>query len=453
MKEGGRSLAWIGRSLPEGWLVWHGAVIKRSLMVLVAVLSLSLVAFAALPQPPVTLKVLMTAPDAIPWTRYVQQFERENPDIRLQIVEGPNNVDQVEGQYTTAFLLGNSPYDLVNMDIIWVPKFAAAGWLRDLSDDFSPQDLSVFVPSAIQGGRYRDRLYRLPIRGDAGMLYYRKDLLAAQGLQPPQTLEELVQTAKTLQANQAVQWGYVWPGKQYEGISAMFVELLHGFGGEWINPDTLEVGLDQPAALQAVEFLRETIRQGVSPPGVTTYVEEDLRQLFQNGKAAFMRNWPYAWALLNADNSPVKGKVGIMPMVPSASAPAGTTGGACLGGWGLGIAKTSAHPKEALRAMKFLTGVAAQKQIIMDVGYVPTRTAMFTDPEIMARYGHYPQLATVVDQAVLRPPIAQYAQASDILQRYLSAAITNQQSTQQAMQAAAAETRRLVEAGRTTQDR
>jgi multiple sugar transport system substrate-binding protein len=421
--------------------LWRSPLVRRLSLLIVYVVSLFLVlTMPAVTQQPVTLKLLMTAPDAIPWKEIVKQFDQQNPGIYLQIVEGPNNVDLVEGLYTTAFLLGDSPYDLVNMDITWVPKFAAAGWLKDLTGEFSTAELAEFSPPALDGGRYRDKLYRLPIRGDAGMLYYRKDLLDAKGLQPPKDLNEMMAIAQQLQAEKAVQWGYLWQGKQYEGAAAMFVEMLKGFGGFWVNPATLEVGLDQPAAIAAINFLRDTISKGVSPPGVTTYVEEDTRQIFQNGKAAFLRNWPYAWALFNTDNSPVKGKVGITPMIPAS----GNQGGACLGGWGLGISKTSPHPQEALKAIRFLTSAAAQKQIILDAGYVPTRQTMFNNAEVVAKYNHYPQLENVVQTAVLRPPIAQYAQASDILQRYLSAALTNQQTPEAAMRGAAAETRRLL---------
>lgn len=122
----------------------------------------------------------------------------------------------------------------------------------------------------------------------------------------------------------------------------------------------------------------------------------------------------------------------------------GKSGGACLGGWGLGIAKSSKHPEEAWKAIQYFTSVEAQRRFILQAGYVPSRRELFTDPEIVAKYSHYPQLLEVVQSAVLRPPIAQYAQASDILQRYLSGAITNRLSPEIAMKAAANETRRLL---------
>lgn len=389
---------------------------------------------------PVHLTLLLPARGVVQWQGVVEDFERQNPDIKLDLIEGPNATNLLEDLYTTSFLLGNSPYDLAYMDIVWVPKFAAAGWLLDLTNQVPANTLQAFMPGDLNGGRYQDRLYRLPVQSDGGMLYYRQDLLAASGLQPPDTVEDLMAIARTLQGQGKVTWGYVWQGRQYEGLAAMFVEILQGFGGFWIDPQTLAVGLEDPEAIAAVKFLRSTITEGISPPGVTTYQEEEGRRLFQSGAVAMMRNWPYAWSLVNGPESPVAGKVGIKPMV---HAP-GYRSGACQGGWGLGIVKTTRHPEEAWRAVQFFTSPAAQRRLVLENSFVPTRRDLFQAPELVKVYSFLPTLERVVDNAVLRPPIAQYAQASDILQRYLSAAFTGRQSPEAAMAAAARETRFLL---------
>jgi multiple sugar transport system substrate-binding protein len=408
---------------------------------LAILLGIILFSWVALSQRPVTLSMLITAPDAQPWRQgLIKDFEAKNPGIRINLVEGPNATNLLEDLYTSSFILGESPYDLVNMDIIWTPKFAAAGWLLPLDDRISKQELAAFSPKDVEGGRYQGKLYRIPMRSDVGVLYYREDLLKEAGFKPPETFADLMQISQALQKKDEVNWGYVWQGRQYEGLVAMFVEVLDGFGGFWVNPDTLEVGLDRPETLRAVEFLRSTIRQGVSPPGVTTYIEEDTRRFFQNGQVAFLRSWPYVWPLAQAKGSPIQGKVGIKSMV---HAP-GKTGAACLGGWGLGISKSSRHPEEAWKAIQYFTSEEAQRQFVLNAGFVPSRRSLFTDPKIVAEYPHYPQLLEIVDNAVLRPPIAQYAQTSDILQRYLSAALSGRMNPERAMQAAAAETRRLL---------
>ena len=389
-------------------------------------------------QQPIAIKTLVRADEAQQLQPLVDKFNQQYADIKFQIIEAPSDSNQVEDLYTSSFLLGNSPYDLVYMDIVWTPKFAAAGWLQDISDRLSPEEAQQYLAGDIAGGMYENKLYRVPFRSDAGMLYYRQDLLQQAGYQPPETFKELLEISQDLQQQGLTEWGYVWQGKQYEGLAAMFVEILQGSGAFWVNPDTLEVGLDRPEALEAVEFLRQAIATQVSPPGVTTYAEEETRLLFQNGKAAFLRNWPYVYSA--ALDSPIAGKYSIKPMVHSA----GNSSGACLGGWGMGIATTSKYPDAAWEVIKFLSSEESQREFILETGFVPSRTALFNDKAIVSKYDYYPKLLDVVKSSALRPPISQYAQTSDILQRYLSAAITGKMTPEKAMQAAASETRNLL---------
>ncbi len=394
----------------------------------------------ALTQQPVVITMMSQGQDLANWRPFLQEFQAKNPDIRLNVVEGPFDTNLQENLLTSAFLLGDSPYDILYLDIVWVPKFAAAGWLRPLDDRMTPQQLSEMVENNIEGGRYEGKLYRIPTTSDAGVLYYRKDLLAQAGAKPPETFQDMVTLAQQLQGKQDNLWGYLWQGKQYEGVAAMFVEVLEGFGGFWANPDTLEVGLDQPQAIKAVEFLRNTINQRLSPRGVVTFGEEETRLMFQNGQSVFLRNWPYVWKLANQEGSKVKGKIGIAPMLQGA----GQRGGSCLGGWGLGISTTTKHPEEAWRVIQYMTSRETMRRFVLETGLISSYKSLFTDPEIVTKYPHFPPLLEAVQQSVLRPPVAQYAQASDILQRYLSAAFTGAISPEEAMQAAARETRNLL---------
>ncbi|PHV63848.1 ABC transporter substrate-binding protein [Cyanobacterium aponinum] len=385
-----------------------------------------------------TITLMIQALEAAQWQNLVEKFERENPDIDLEIISAPNATNLVEDLYTSAFLLGDSPYDLVYLDIVWVQKFAAANWLKPLNNFISEDELKQFLKGDVEGGKYQDSLYRIPFRSDGGMLYYRTDLLEKNGYNPPETFTELINISQDLQAKGKAKWGYVWQGRQYEGLSAMFVEVLQGFGGYWINSDTLEVGLDSPEAIASVQFLLDTIKKGISPSGVTTYAEEETRRIFENGQTVFLRNWPYVAGL--ASKSEIAGKFSLKPMVHQPQ----NQSGACQGGWGLGMSKNTKHPEEAWRVIEFITSEDSQRDFILETGYVPSRKSLFNDPQIVEKYPYYPQLLTVVENSVLRPPIAQYAQASDILQRYLSAALTQTMTPENAMKKAATETRQLL---------
>jgi multiple sugar transport system substrate-binding protein len=421
--------------------LWRRSLVFRSVSLLAAfALTALLVVLPLRAQQPVVLTFLMNAPEVPNLRPLITEFEKQNPGIRLNMVEAPNATNLVEDLNTSSFLLGSSPYDLINMDVVWTPKFAAAGWLRPLDDLIPQSELNQFLPGDVEASRYQGKLYRLPWRTDVGMLFYRTDLLEQSGLQPPETFSDLLQTSKTVQSKNAADWGYVWQGRQYEGVSAMFVEVLQGSGGFWVNPQNNEVGLDRPEAINALKFLISTIQQKVSPTGVSTYQEEEARLLFQSGNAVFMRNWPYAWALLNAKESPVRGKIGIKPMVHAE----GQRSGACLGGWGWGISSTTQHPQEALKALQFFTSAYVQKNTTLVGGYLPARKALYNDRDILQKYSFFPLVLEVLQNPAPRPAIAQYAQASDILQRYLSSAISGRIPPEEAMQGAARETRSLL---------
>lgn len=414
--------------------------IGRCLGIVLCALLLNVSSLSPARAEPVTISFLVAAFEVPIWKPLIAEFEAQHPDIRIEVIEGPSTSNIVEDLYVSAFLLGNAPYDLVYMDITWVAKFAAAGWLQDLSPRVTPEQEAQFLPGAWAGGQFQGNLYRYPaVRADVGALYYRQDLLKQYGYSPPDTFAELIQISQDLQA-QGTPWGFLWPGKQTEGTTALFLEVLSGFGGYWIDPETLTVGLDTEDAIAALDFLVNTLKQGLSPPGTVSYQEEENRRLFQNGQAVFMRNWPYAWSLINAPTSPVQGKVGIHPLISQS----GQLARACQGGWGWGISTTSPQPEAAWQVIQYFSSEAAQRQVVQKFGYLPTLNSLYSDPDILAQYPHFAMLRDIQEQTVLRPAIAQYDQASDILQRYLNAAFTQQLSPQVAMAAAARETRQLL---------
>lgn len=368
------------------------------------------------------LSILMEPDGTGVWRDLVAEFNSRYPGAPVRLIEGPPATNTREDLYSTSFLSGDSSYDIIYCDSIWVAKFAAAGWLRDLSDRLSDSDGLDFLAVELQAGSYKNKLYRMPAFTDAGVLYYRKDLVE----KPPETFEELFDLSASLKT--ADRWGFLWQGKQYEGLVTVFLEVLWGYGGEWIDTETREVKLDSPEAVQAVRFLRRTVGT-VSPPAVTTYVEEDTRNIFQNGRAVFLRNWPYVWTLMQRSESPLKGNVGIAPM---AHAP-GQISAATLGGWGFGISSYSRDPERAWQFVEFITRPEQLRQVQQRQGRIPSRRSLIP-----------PEMLPVLTSARMRPPIPEYAQASDILQRWLSAALTGSVSAERAVQEAARETSLLL---------
>src|SRR5689334_9736879 len=134
----------------------------------------------------------------------IDDFHKQQPDVQVRLVEGPAPTDSREDLYATSFLSGSAGYDIVYCDVVWIAKFAAAGWLLDLTDRLSPADRDDFLPADLNAGYYRGRLYRIPAYSDAGVLYYRADLVSS----PPETFEDLERAANRLQKPDRA--GFLW---------------------------------------------------------------------------------------------------------------------------------------------------------------------------------------------------------------------------------------------------
>jgi len=367
------------------------------------------------------LSLLMEPDGTGVWHEVIDDFQQHHPGTRIRLVDGPPATDTREDMYSTSFLSGDSAYDIVYCDVTWTPKFAAAGWLLDLTGRPSATDEADFLEADLRAGMYGGKLYRIPAFTDAGVLYYREDLID----RPPETFDELVELSKRFESS--TRYGFLWQGKQYEGLVAVFLETLWGFGGDWIDAPRKKVVLDSPEAVQAVDFLRNSLGT-ISPPAVTTYIEEDTRILFQNGKSVFLRNWPYVWFLIQR-TSRTAGRVG---MAPPVHAP-GHASASVLGGWGFAISRFTRNPELAWQFVDFVTRPAQLARIQSRLGRIPARKQLVPA-----------EFVPILKTARPRPAIPEYAQASDILQRWVSAGVTARVSSQRAIAEASRETQLLL---------
>jgi hypothetical protein len=234
---------------------------------------------------------------------------------QVTVIRGPERSNERYFEYLN--LLGRSDpgLDVLQIDVIWPSAFADQ--LVDLSDQVPPEVVGQYFPALVANNTVDGRLVALPWFTDAGILYYRSDLLAKYGLEVPETWSELADAALVIQegerAANAQFWGLVFEGQAYEGLTCNALEWIAANGGGRIVDEEGNVTVNNPAA--ALALARAAAWVGtVAPPRVTQFVEEDARITFQLGNAAFMRNWPYAWALLNAEDSALRGKVGVAPL-------------------------------------------------------------------------------------------------------------------------------------------
>ena len=365
----------------------------------------------------------------------IRRFEAENPTIHVHSEPLPSSTDQQHQIYAINLEGGSGGIDVLAMDVIWIAEFGRAGWIHPLDDLVTSELRADIFPNAIQAATYRGHVWAVPWYLDAGVLYYRKDLLEKYRRVPPSTWHELVETARLVldgERNPRLQ-GFIWQGRQYEGLVCNVLEFIWGNGGEILGPDGWSPGPATSATVEALAFMRDLIRlYRVSPGFVTTADEEVSRHLFGNGQAIFTRNWPYAWTIFEREGSPVRGKVGVRALpIFDGHRPSST-----LGGWHLGIARESRHPEEAWRFIEFLTSAEAQKTMALRAGLHPARRALYEDPDLLAAQPHLPELGPILAAARPRPVTPFYPMVSQVLQSEFSAVLAGLRDPETALRSA-----------------
>lgn len=359
------------------------------------------------------------AGDPRPLKTLLKKFERFHSGIDIKDEVLPASTDEQHQFYVINLEGKSADFDVISMDVIWVQEFAKAGWVRNLKSVFSPEEIADFFPGPIKAASHKGKIFAIPWYIDAGVLYYRKDLLEKYGFSPPKTWYQLVDIASAIIKEEKGIYGFIWQGKQYEGLVCNVLEYLWGNGGTVFKNGGLSIYSKENT--KALKFVRDLIfRYKVSPRLVITATEETTRHIFGKGKAVFMRNWPYAWHIFEREGSLVKGKVGICPL-PSFP---GCDSASVLGGWQLGINRYSKHPREAERLIKFLTSPEAQKALALTIGYKPPRKSLYHDPDLMKREPFIAGLYDIFMKARPRPVSPYYTMITQIMQPELSAAIS-----------------------------
>jgi multiple sugar transport system substrate-binding protein len=377
----------------------------------------------------VVLRYQPLGPDHGPLRSLVDAFERREPGIRVELQVVPNASDLAHQLLVTSLGARAEDLDAFVVDVIWVAELARAGWLADLSGAFPPERIRAeFVAGPAQAVVVGGATRAVPWFVDVGLLYFRTDLVP----RAPRTYAELEAFAAAAAGRTPGLAGYVWQGRQYEGLSCTFFEALWGRGGEGAEGERLL--LDTPAAREALGWLRGLVVRGVSPAWVAAGGEEDARRAFGEGRAAFMRNWPYAWALLQEPGSPVRGRVGVAPLPTERGEP----GPGALGGWQLAVSAFSppARRDAATRLVAHLTSPEANAVLALAYGRNPARRATYADPRVVRDAPFIASLLPLVERARPRPPTPYYMLAADALQGELSAAVSGLREPAEALRRA-----------------
>jgi multiple sugar transport system substrate-binding protein len=370
----------------------------------------------------------------------LETFHARQDKIRINWQEQPPSTTEQHDKYKTVLAAKDASIDVFALDIPFVPEFASAQWLTPLDDLFDRADLDKFFPGTVAGATYEGKLWAIPWWNNAAVHFYRKDLLDAASVKSPTTYDELIEAASQLKTPD-MDAGFTWQGAQYEGGAVNFFEYLWGHGGEFFN-DKGEVVVDSEAGLKALQLMVDLVHKyQVTPIAVTTWKEDEARNVFIEGKAIFERGWIGDFKHANSEGSKVIGKVW---MTPHPAAP-GQKGQSVLGTWNLAIPKFSQHVQQAVEFIRFMTSEEAMKTKYLVGGQIPPRKAVFDDAEVKQAYSYIDVLKPVFEQARPRPVRSDYGQISaEAIQPNLTAALVQQKTPEAALKDMASKAREIA---------
>jgi len=331
----------------------------------------------------------------------VEAWEAETGH-EVEIVSTPNSTTERLALYQQILSAEATDIDVFQIDVIW-PGILGSHFI-DLSQYVDQETVDEHFTPIVDNNTIDGELKAMPWFTDAGILYYRTDLLDKYDLEPPTTWTELTSAAQTIQDGERAEgndrfWGFVWQGRAYEGLTCDALEWIDSFNGGTIVADDGSITVNNPDAIEAIDLAASWVGE-ISPEGVLNYTEEEARGVFQSGNAAFMRNWPYAWALGQSEDSPIAGNIGVSAL-PKGGEDGKNSG--TLGGWQLAVSQYSANPEVAADLVRYLTSAEEQKRRAIVGSYNPTIASLYEDEDVLEASPFFGELYDTFTNAVARP--------------------------------------------------
>lgn len=347
----------------------------------------------------------------------IDKFNRTNRHgLRVIYREMPADTGQYFDKLRTQFQAGGGEIDVIGGDVIWPVQFAAQGWIEPLDDLLPEEDRAQFVDAAVEANLYRGSIYGVPLFTDAGMFYYRRDLLEKAGRsEPPGTWDEVIELSRRLVSEGQVPTGLLFQGAQYEGGVCNGCEFIWTAGGNILAPDDItEVVIDSPEARRGLATERRLVTSGAAPVAVAVYKEQETHTAFLGGRAAFCRNWPYMYGLVSdpAISSLKPDQVGVAPI------PVGRKGqqsASALGGWNMFISTFSDKKEQAREFIRFMMDPENQLELSLKGGFLPVRKALYEEQKLLDKQPQIALARDIIDNAHPRPTHPFYSDMSLIL--------------------------------------
>ena len=353
------------------------------------------------------------------YDREFQQFTKET-GIQVRFLPSPETPQQRLIVLRRLLETGASSLDVYSIDVIW-PAILNE-YSIDLSQFFTNEMSEVF-PLLAGNDTVAGKLVAMPYRADLGLLFYRTDLLQAYGYhEPPGTWDELESMAARIQAGERAKgnrnfWGFVWQGAAAECLTCNALEWQASEGGGRIIEPDKTISVNNPQTIRAWQRAARWVGS-ISPPGVVAYKEWDGTNVWAAGNAAFMRNWPQASVESRAAASAIRDKFDVTLL------PAGKTGRAgTLGGTSLAVSRFSAHPREAVELIRYLSSGKLQVQRSRALAVPPTRNRLYELSDVLDLNPYFAPMSQAFTTGVVvtRPAAVAGKNYEDVSEAYIQA--------------------------------
>ncbi len=367
--------------------------------------------------------------------RAAEMYMEENPNVHVEVLDSPDSADERLSLYLSFFEAESPEVDVYQIDVIWPGELE--DHFLDLYEYGAEEYVDMHFEHIVENNTNIDgELIAMPWFTDAGLLYYRKDLLDKYGLDVPETWAELEEYAGIILDGEREHnpdfEGFVWQGSAYEGLTTNVLEwFASNQGGTFISPEGVITVLNERNQ-EMLEMAAGWVGD-ISPAGITAFMEEDARAIWHDGNAAFMRNWPYAYSLSLETDAFEPEDFGVAPL------PAGEDGepAATLGGWNVAVSQYSEHPEEAADLAFFLAGWDVQKMRATDASLNPTIPELYEDEDVLEANPFMEELFDVFVNAVPRPSTVtgdNYSAASSIIYTEVHSVLTGEQDALTALE-------------------
>ncbi len=365
----------------------------------------------------------------------ISSFQAANKDLKVK-------ADFVSYEALHDKIVAAAPagtYDVVLIDVIWPAEFGSKKIVADVTGRWPDSWKQDMLGGAVATPQHDGKFYGVPWILDTKYLFgnsahLKKAKVDAASLK---TWDGVLDAAKALKSAKVVEYPLVWSWQQAEALICDYAQLLGAFGGTFLD-DSGKPAFNQEGGVTALEFMRQTIVDGLTNPASTQSLEEDVRRVFSSGQASLALNWTYMYGLANDPaESKIAGDVAVF------RTPAGPSQPGVNGSMALSLAAGSKNQDAGWKFIEYLTSKSVQEKYALSS--LPVWESSYDSPQVIkTNPAVVPVAKEQLGDLILRPQVESYNAISQALQAELQSALLGDKDSQKALDDAASQASSLL---------